>query len=115
MPIVKAIARGIAQTKFARKAIDERADLGSLAEGLTARNYAGIVLMGCSYVLGWPAVVFIGGVSLYLHEPLMLLIGAPVFLVTAHLVFVLGMYLAGGKYFMIFLRWATRIALERFV
>jgi len=70
------------------------------------------MLMGCSYILGWPAVAFIGGVSIYLREPLLIIIGVPVFLVIAHLMFILGMYLAGGKYFMVFLRWATRIALE---
>ncbi len=70
-------------------------------------------MVGCSTILGWPAVAFIGGVSLYLHEPLLIIIGGPVFLVIAHLMFILGMYWAGGKYFMVFLRWATRVVLER--
>ena len=113
MAIIKKIARGIAQTKFARSAIDERADLSAFREKLTARKVSGIMLMGCSYILGWPAVAFIGGMSLHLREPLLITIGAPVFLVIAHLMFIFGMYLAGGKYFMVFLRWATRIALER--
>jgi hypothetical protein len=33
--------------------------------------------------------------------------------IIAHLVFLAGMYLAGGKYVMVFFRWATRVTLEK--
>jgi len=111
--IIKRIAHGLAQTKFASKAINERADLGAFKQKPTARNFLGIVLMCCSYIIGWPAVGLIGALSIYWRDPLLIAIGAPLLLITAHLVFLLGMYLAGGKYLMVFFRWATRITLEK--
>ena len=111
--IIKKIANGIAQTKFASKAINERADLSAFKQKPTAQNLLGIFLTCCSYIIGWPAVGLIGALSIYWREPLLMIIGVPLCLITAHLVFLLGMYLAGGKYVMIFVRWATRITLEK--
>jgi len=111
--LIKRMAHGIAQTNFASKAINERADLSAFRQKPKAKNLLGIVLMCCSYIIGWPAVGLIGALSIYWRDPLLIIIGAPLFLITAHLVFLLGMYLAGGKYVMIFVRWATRITLEK--
>ncbi len=113
MTLIKKIANGIAQTKFASKAINERADLSAFKQKPTAQNHLGIILMGCSYIIGWPAVGLMGALSIYWRESLLIIIGAPLCLITAHLVFLLGMYLAGGKYVMVFVRWATRITLEK--
>ena len=113
MNIIRKIAKGIAKTNFARKAIDEGADLSAFRKKLTVQNLLGIFLMGGSYMIGWPAVGLIGALSIHWREPLLLLIGAPVLLVVAHLFFLLGMYLAGGKYILILLRWATRVTLEK--
>ena len=113
MILIKTIAHGLAQTNFASKAIHERADLSAFKQKPTARSLLGIFLMGCSYIIGWPAVGLIGALSIYRQEPLLIIIGAPLCLITAHLVFLLGMVLAGGKYFLIFVRWATRITLEK--
>jgi len=38
---------------------------------------------------------------------------SPLLLLIAYLVFLTGMYIAGGKYIMVFFRWATRVALEK--
>lgn len=113
MTIIKKISNRIAQTKFASKAINERADLSAFNQKPTAQNLLGIVLMCCSYIIGWPAAGLIGALSIYWREPLLIIIGAPLCLITAHLIFLLGMYLAGGMYVMIFIRWATRITLEK--
>jgi len=113
MNIIKKIANGVAKTKFARKAIAEGADLSAFKKKLTAQNLLGIFFMCCSYMIGWPAVGLIGALSIHWREPLLIIIGAPILLVVAHLVFLLGMYLAGGKYVLVFLRWATRVALEK--
>ena len=111
--IIKKIANGIAQTKFASEVINERADLSAFKQKPTAKNFLGIFLMCCSSIIGWPAVGLIGALSIYWREPLLIIIGAPLCLITAHLVFLLGMYLAGGRYVMIFFRWATRVTLEK--
>jgi hypothetical protein len=111
--IIKKIANGIAQTKFGSKAINERADLSAFKQKPTAQNLLGIFLTCCSYIIGWPAIGLFAGLSLYWHEPLIIVIGGPLLFGLAHLVFLAGMYLAGGKYIMVFLRWATRITLEK--
>lgn len=107
------MANRIAKTKFASRAIKERADLSAFKEKPTAKNFLGIFLMCCSYIIGWPAVGLIGAISIYRHEPILIIIGGPFLLIAAHLVFLAGMYLAGGKYVMVFFRWATRATLEK--
>ena len=111
-PIQK-LANGIAKTKFASRAIKDGADLSAFKEKPTAQNFLGIFLMCCSYIIGWPAVGLIGAFSIYWHEPLLIIIGGPLLIIIGHLVFLAGMYLAGGKYVMVFFRWATRVTLEK--
>jgi hypothetical protein len=111
--IIKKLANDIAKTKFASRAIKDGADLSAFKEKLTAQNFLGIFLMCCSYIIGWPAVGLIGAFSIYWHEPLLIIIGGPLLLIISYLVFLAGMYLAGGKYVMVFFRWATRVALEK--
>jgi hypothetical protein len=111
--ILKKLANGIAKTKFASRAINDGADLGVFKEKPTVQNILGIFLMCCSYIIGWPAVGLIGALSIYWHEPLLIIIGGPLLIIIAHLVFLAGMYLAGGKYVMVFFRWATRVTLEK--
>ena len=113
MDIIKKLANRIAKTKFASRVINDGADLSAFKEKPTVQNFLGIFLMCCSYIIGWPAVGLIGAFSVYWHEPLLIIIGGPLLLITAHLIFLVGMYLAGGKYVMIFFRWATRITLEK--
>ena len=113
MNIINRLANSIAKTKFAGRAINDGADLSAFKERPPVQNFIGIFLMCCSYIIGWPAVGLIGALSIYRHEPLLIIIGGPLLLVTAHLVFLAGMYLAGGKYIKVFFRWATRITLKK--
>jgi hypothetical protein len=110
---IKKFANRIAKTKFASRAIDEGADLSAFKEKPTAKKTLGIFLMCFSYILGLPAVGLIGALSIYWHKPLLIIIGGPLMFAIAHLVFLAGMYLAGGKYVMVFFRWATRVTLEK--
>ncbi len=111
--MIKKLANGIAKTKFASRAIKDGADLSAFKERLTAKSSLGIFLMFCSYIIGWPAVGLIGVFSIYWHEPLLIIIGGPFLIIISHLVFFAGFYLAGGKYVMVFFRWATRVTLEK--
>ena len=113
--IVRRTAQRIAKSEFASKAISENADLNAFRERPSARVCLGIFLMGISYIIGWPAIGLFAGLSLYCHQPLILLIGGPLLFGVAHIVFLAGMYLAGGNYVRVFLRWATRVTLEKLV
>jgi len=75
----------------------------------------GIFLITFSYVIAWPAIGALGTLSVYMEKPLILIIGGPLTYVLSHLVFMLGMVLAGADYTKIFLRWATRITVEKYI
>jgi hypothetical protein len=112
---LKYIARVVSRTEFAQKALEEKADLTPFKERPPARILFGIFLMGFSYVIGWPAVTFFGILSIYLSEPLIVIIGGPVIYGISHLVFLAGLYLAGARYSYIFFKWATRKFLEKYM
>ncbi len=111
--MIKKLANGIARTKLASRAINDGADLSAFKEKPTAQHFWGILLMCCSYIIGWPGVGLIGAFSISWHEPLLIIIGGPLLLVISHIVFLAGMYLSGGKYVIVFFRWATRVTLEK--
>jgi hypothetical protein len=103
----------IAATSYARKAVEEKADLAAFKQKPTIRILLGVFLIGFSYVVGWPAVSALAGLAVYLQEPLVAVIGGPLTYGLSHLVFMAGMYLAGAEYSAIFLRWATRMLVEK--
>ena len=105
----------IEQTHFVQTAIEEQADLSAFRKKPTPRVVAGISVICLSYIIGWPAVTALGAISIYLKEPLIVAIGGPLTYGLSHLVFILGMYLAGAEYSKVFLRWATRVAVEKLI
>ena len=113
MGIIKKIASNIAKTKFASRAINDGADLSAFKEKPAARNFLGIFLVCCSFILSLPGVGLIAALSIYWHEPLLIIIGGPILIIIAHLFFFAGMYLAGAKYLRVLFRWVTRVTIEK--
>lgn len=107
------IIKRIAETQYVRSAIEDQADLSAFRQRPSLRIILGVSAIAFSYVLGWPAVGALGTMSIYMDEPLIVVIGGPVTYGLSHLVFLLGMYLAGAEYSKIFFRWAARVAVER--
>ena len=103
----------IANTGFVRSAIDEQADLSAFKGKPTPLVLAGILCIAFSFILGWPAVGALGVLSVKLHNPWIAAVGGPLVYGFSHLVFLLGMYLSGAVYSMIFLRWLTRVSMEK--
>lgn len=103
----------IAETDFVRSAIDEQADLSAFRGKPTPLVLAGIFCITFSFILGWPAVGALGVLSVKLHNPWVAGVGGPLVYGLSHLVFLLGMYLSGAVYSMIFLRWLTRVSMEK--
>ena len=108
---LKKLLRYLSKKPFVRAAIAEKADLSAFNGPPTTKVIAGVAAILFSYVIGWPAVTFLGGVAVYFEEPLIAAIGGPLVYGLSHLVFLLGMYLAGAEYTWVFLRWATRVAM----
>jgi hypothetical protein len=50
-------------------------------------------------------------VAVHYEQPAIAVVGGPLAYVLSHLVFLLGMYLAGARYSCIFLRWLTRVTM----
>ncbi len=103
----------IADTDFVRSAIEEQADLSAFKEKPTLMVLAGVFAIAASFVLGWPAVAALGVVAVKLHNPWIAAVGGPLTYGLSHLVFLFGMYLSGATYSMIFLRWLTRVTMEK--
>jgi hypothetical protein len=111
--ITQKILRKAAATRFVQKAIADKADLSPFKKRPSPRAIAGIVAIGISYIIGWPAVALLGIVSIHLEKPMIAIIGGPLTYGLSHLIFILGMYLAGADYTRVFLRWATRKTMEK--
>lgn len=103
----------IAATDFVRAAIRDRADLSAFRGKPTPMVLAGVAAIAVSYIIGWPAVAALGVLSVRLQEPWIVVVGGPLTYGLSHLVFLLGMYLSGATYSMIFLRWLTRVSMEK--
>jgi hypothetical protein len=109
--LVKKFVFKLSQTGFVHKAITERADLTAFKQRPTLRVILGVSAIGVSYIIGWPLIAVLGALSIFFKVPLLIVIGGPVAYLLSHLVFWLGMYLAGMRYSWIFIRWLTRITM----
>lgn len=98
---------------YVRTAIEEQADLTAFKQKPTPVVLAGVFAIGFSYVIGWPAIAALGILSVKLHNPWIVAVGGPITYGLSHLVFILGMYLSGAKYSLIFFRWLTRVTMVK--
>lgn len=111
--MIKAWLIRMGNTPYVQKAISDQADLAIFKQKPSRRTVWGLITIGISYTIGWPVISVLGILSVYWKEPLLLVIGGPVAYGLSHLVFILGAYLAGAEYAKGFLRWVTRVAMER--
>ena len=98
---------------FGRSAIVEKTDLAAFKEKPTPQVLAGVFAISFSFLLGWPAIAALGILSVKLQNPWLVAVGGPLTYGLSHLVFLLGMYLSGAKYSVIFLRWLTKVSMEK--
>ena len=109
------IIKRISESRYVRSAIEDKADLSAFKEKPSVRVIAGVSAICFSYVIGWPAISALGAFAIYIDRPWLIAVGGPLLYGLSHLVFLLGMYLAGYDYTKIFLRWATRVVVERWM
>lgn len=103
----------IGTTKYVRTAIESEADLSAFKDKPTPILFTGLFAMAFSYVIGWPVIAGLGYLAIKLDNPWLVAVGGPFAYGMSHLVFLLGMYLAGTYYAVIFMRWLTRVTMER--
>jgi ABC-type spermidine/putrescine transport system permease subunit II len=113
LSILKKIAHYFARKSFCRKAIDEHADLSAFKEKLTRSMVVGLVLIVLSYAIGMPAVLAFSVLAASMGKPLIGIIGGALIYGISTLLFIVGIKMAGMKFFVAINRWLTRIILEK--
>ncbi|HWE04090.1 MAG TPA: hypothetical protein VG326_16915 [Tepidisphaeraceae bacterium] len=103
----------LSQIGFVRGAVDEKADLSAFDHKPTVRIVLGVSMIGFSYLMCWPAISALGGISIYFKKPWIAAFGGPILYGLSHLCFLGGMALSGAKYARLFLRWLARVGVER--
>lgn len=106
----KLVAR-LAAVPFIRKALEDEADLSAFKGKPSLKTVLGVSAIAISYVICWPLITLLGIAAVHYERPIIAVVGGPVAYVLSHLVFLLGMYLAGAYYSYIFLRWLTRVTM----
>jgi len=73
----------------------------------------GLILIAFSYVIGLPAVVALGVIAVWMKDKRIVLIGGPLIYAISTILFIIGIKMAGKKYFQVFSRWVVRVVLEK--
>jgi len=111
---LSSMARRLARTKFGQKAMTQPDGLGILKQRPTRRVYGGLALMALSYLTGLPALAVLSYLSVKMSKPMIIAVGGPVVFAFVHIMFGVGVYLAGKNYAMDALLWATKRFLEKY-
>lgn len=101
----------LAAIPFVRSALAENADLSAFKGKPSLDVVLGVSAILFSYVIGWPLIALLSIAAVHYEQPSIVVVGGPLAYGLSHLVFLLGMYLAGARYSWIFLRWLTRMAM----
>ncbi len=110
---IKKLIQKITDTEFVSGAIEEKADLSAFKEKPSLQVLTGVFLIITGSLLGWPAVAVLGVLAIKFNEPLLAVVGGPLVYGFSYLVFGLGMYFSGAKFTVIFLRWLSRVTVEK--
>ena len=112
--LLKSLASKMAQTKFGQKSLSNPDGLFVLKRQPGKRVYVGLVLIAMSFLLGLPALAFLSYLSVKLSRPMIIAVGGPAVIVLVHIVFGLGVYLAGQNYASKVLQWVTKRFLQKY-
>lgn len=97
--IRRKIAAYLAGRKYVAAMLEHPADLSEFKEPRTKRLIAGLILMGLSYVMGWPAVAALTVLAAWFREPLIAVVGCPTTYGLSYLVFIAGAWLARAPHY----------------
>jgi CHASE2 domain-containing sensor protein len=112
--IRRKIAKYLAGRKYIIEILEHPADLSEFKERPTKRLITGLVLMGLSYVIGWPAVAALSLLAAWFREPMIAVIGCPTTYGLSYLVFIVGAWLARAPHYIGTLaRYTIQISLRK--
>jgi len=98
--IRRKIAKYLAGRKYIIEILENPTDLSEFNERPTKRLITGLILMGLSYVIGWPAVAALSVLAAWFREPMIAVIGCPMTYGLSYLVFIFGAWLARAPHYM---------------
>ncbi len=105
------LARQVAKTQFAQRAVAERADLEIFQGRPSKRLIIGLSLFVLNFALGWPVVAVLGAAAFWTDSPLLLLLGGPAAYAFSWIILGLSVLLVGpdsARYLRALLRWGVR-------
>ena len=113
MNIIKKTALYLARKKYCKTAIEDRANLTAIQDKPTPSMIVGLIMIAFSYVIGLPAVIALGVIAVWMKDKRIVLIGGPLIYAISTILFIIGIKMAGKKYFQVFSRWVVRVVLEK--
>jgi hypothetical protein len=111
--MIRKIAERLARTAYVRDALEHPPDLREIRRKPSPRVWAGLFLVGLSYLIGWPVVAALGVLAAWFREPLIVAVGGPLTYGLSPLMFLAGAWLAGARYVRLLMKHATRRLMER--
>lgn len=114
MPLLRSIARKLAQTRFGQKSLTRPDGLSILKQQPGMRVYVGLGLMVISCLIGVPALAFLSYLSVKLGNPMTIAVGGPAVILVVHIMFGVGVYLAGQNYALKLLQWIAKRFLQKY-
>jgi CHASE2 domain-containing sensor protein len=110
--IRRKIGQYLAGKIYIREILEHPTDLSEFRQRPTPRLITGLILMGFSYVIGWPAVAALSALAVWFREPMIAVIGCPTTYGLSYVVFIVGAWLARAPHYMGTL---TRYTLQLFL
>ena len=114
MAFLRSFARSLAQTKFGQKSLAKPDGLSFLKQRPGTRVYVGLILITMSCVISLPALAFLSYLAVKLSQPRTIAVGGLFVLLSVHLIFGVGVYLAGQNYAIEVLQLATKRFLQKY-
>ena len=111
---LRSFAIKLAQTEFGQKSLTKPDRLSILKQQHSARVYVGLFLLATSFLISLPTLAFLSYLSVKLTNPMIIAVGGPVVLLLVHIMFGVGVYLAGKNYALEVLQWATKRFLQKY-
>ena len=114
MAVLRSFALSLAHTKFGKKSLAKPDGLSILKQQPGTRVYVGLILMAMSCLISLPALAFLSYLAMKLSQPLMVAVGGVVVLILVHVIFGVGVFLAGQNYALEILQLATKRFLQKY-
>jgi len=114
MSLLKSFAKWLEHTRFGQKSLANPDELSVFNQNPGLKFYVGLIPMGLSFLISLPALAFLSYLAVELKQPLIIAIGGPAAFIIVHIIFAIGVYLAGKNYALEILQWITKRFLQKF-